>query len=616
MERATRPQALPSPDAAAPAAPRIGDYAIIGDCRTAALVSRHGSIDWLCLPDFSDGSVFARLLDPANGGSFSIRPRQSCRARRRYIPETAVLETVFENATGAVRVIDLLPIQDGIRPMGPMREVLRVIEGLSGEVEITIGIDVRPDYGRCTPVLEHRGQLGWCWSWRNEILVLRADLQLAQSAHGISGTAAIRAGDRRYLSLSFTRNDPAVLPLLGPSAEDRLARTVAWWQGWARQCTFRGAHRDMVLRSAITSKLLTYCNSGAIIAAPTTSLPESIGGDRNWDYRYCWLRDAGLTNQALVSLGFSDEARSFLGWMLHATRLTWPELQIVYDVFGRTVLEEAELPHLAGYKGSRPVRIGNEAYLQRQLDVYGEVAMAATAVVRSGYGLDSLEARMLAGFADVVCRLWQEPDSSIWEIRGARRHYTFSKVMCWTALDCLIKLHERGAIVLKSPVDHYRRVRRSIEDVIETRGFNPELGSYTSELEGRHVDAALLLMACIGYKDASDPRMISTYERVQERLGRNGLLYRYEPAYDGFESEEAAFGICSFWAIDNLAKRRELAAAEQAFEHLLGFANDVGLFAEEIDVSTGAPVGNFPQAFTHVGLINVAVAIEEARRET
>jgi len=615
MEREAHPEVLSIENSSPPFDPEIGDYAIIGDCRTAALVSRWGSIDWLCLPDFSDGSVFAGLLDPVNGGSFFVRPRQHFVTRRRYIPDTAVLETEIETATGTARLLDLLPIQDGISPMGPMRELLRVIEGTAGEVDLSVGIDVRPDYGRKSANLKKRGPLGWCWIWGNEILALRSDLLLEPAPSGLAGAATIRAGEKRVLSLSYTRNDPAVLPLLGQEAENRLAQTIAWWRDWASQCTYRGPYRDIVLRSAITLKLLAYCNSGAIIAAPTTSLPEAIGADRNWDYRYCWLRDAGLTNQALVSLGYSDEARSFLGWMLHATRLTWPELQIVYDIFGRTELEEAELDHLSGYKNSRPVRVGNGAYSQRQLDVYGEVAMAAETVVRNGHSLDPLEARMLAGFADVVCRRWYEPDSGIWEIRGPRRHYTFSKVMCWVALDRLIKLHERGAIVLRSPVERYRRVKRSIEEVIENRGFNKELGSYTSELGGNQVDAALLLMACIGYRDASDPRMVSTHDLIQRRLGRNGLLYRYEPGYDGFNSNEAAFGICSFWAIDNLAKRGDVKAAERAFEHLITCANDVGLYAEEIDVSTGAPVGNFPQAFTHVGLINIAVAIEDARQE-
>ena len=615
MEREAHPAILSTKGSSPPADPEIGDYAIIGDCRTAALVSRWGSVDWLCLPDFSDGSVFAGLLDRENGGSFSIRPRQRFVTRRRYIPDTAVLETEFETAAGTVRLLDLLPIQDGVSPMGPMRELLRVVEGTAGEVDLSVGIDVRPDYGRKAADLEKRGLLGWCWIWGNEILALRSDLVLEPAPSGLAGVVTVREGEKRFFSLSYTRNDPAVLPLLGREAEDRLTQTVAWWRDWASRCTYRGPYRDMVLRSAITLKLLAYCNSGAIIAAPTTSLPEAIGGDRNWDYRYCWLRDAGLTNQALVSLGYSDEARSFLGWMLHATRLTWPELQIVYDIFGRTELEEAELHHLSGYQNSRPVRIGNGAYSQRQLDVYGEVAMAAETVVRNGHSLDPLEARMLAGFADVVCRRWQEPDSGIWEIRGPRRHYTFSKVMCWVALDRLIELHDRGAIALRSPVDHYRRVKQSIEEVIENRGFNRELGSYTSELDGNQVDAALLLMACIGYRGGSDPRMVSTYDLIQRRLGRNGLLHRYEPGYDGFDSDEAAFGICSFWSIDNLAKRGDVKAAERAFEHLLSCANDVGLYAEEIDVSTGAPIGNFPQAFTHVGLINIAVAIDEARQE-
>lgn len=615
-DAANRPSdtmAAPLRDAAAE--PKISDYAIIGDCRTAALVSKSGSIDWLCLPDFSSPSVLATLIDPGRGGSFLVRPCKPFTATRRYLPNTAVIETTFETATGAAKLLDFFPVSDGISPMGPMREVLRIIEGISGIIELGCAIDVKPNYGRTAPRLQHRGKLGWFWSWRNEVLVLRSDAAMAPAERGLAGSVTLGPGERRYLSLSYTRGDPAVLPLLGRSADQRLACAVAWWQDWAQRCTYHGPYREQVVRSAITLQLLTYCLSGAIVAAPTTSLPESIGGDRNWDYRYCWLRDAGLTNNAMVNIGYSVEARSFLGWMLHATRLTWPELRIVYDLVGRTDLEEFVLPQLAGYRGSRPVRIGNGAYDQRQLDVYGEVAMAADAVVRGGCNIDSVEARMLAGFGEVVCRQWQEPDSGMWEIRGPRRHYTFSKVMCWTAMDRLLKLHDRGAIYLGSSADRFRRVRHAIGEAIETRGFNQELGSYTAEFDSDKVDAALLLMSCIGYNKASDPRMISTYALIHQRLARNGLLYRYEPAYDGFDSEEAAFGICSFWAVDNLAKRGDVAAAERAFEHLLGFANDVGLFAEEIDVATGEAIGNFPQAFTHVGLINGALAIEEARQE-
>ncbi len=599
----------------ATAEPAISDHAIIGDCRTAALVSITGAIDWLCLPDFSSPTVFADLIDPKRGGSFVVRPSQPFTAGRRYLPDTPVLETTFETATGAAKLLDFCPVLDGLTPMGPMREVLRIVEGVAGEVGLGISIHARPDYGRATPRLQHRGKLGWCWTWANEILVLRSDVPLQLDHRALIGSVTLRPGERRYLSLSYTRSDPAVLPLLGRAADDRLAQTMAWWQAWAQRCTYHGPYREAVIRSAITLQLLTYCLSGAIVAAPTTSLPEAIGGGRNWDYRYCWLRDAGLTNSAMVDLGYFAEARSFLGWMLHATRLTWPELRILYDLFGRTDLQEYVLPHMAGYKGSRPVRIGNGAYNQLQLDVYGEVAIAADAVAEAGCSIDSVEARMLAGFGNMVCRKWQEPDNGMWEIRGGRRQYTFSKVMCWAALDRLLKLHDRGAIALGSSAGRFRGVRQAIADVIETRAFNSRLASYTSELDGDQVDAALLLMPCIGYRDAADPRMVSTYDLIHQRLGRNGLLYRYEPNYDGFRSEEAAFGICSFWAIDNLAKRKDVAAAERAFQHLLGFANDVGLFAEEIDVSTGAALGNFPQAFTHVGLINAAVAIEKSRRE-
>ena len=597
-------------------APEIGDYAIIGDCRTAALVSREGSIDWLCLPDFSSPSVFARLLDSERGGGFSIRPCQPFSTTRRYIGNTPVLETTFVTEGGAAKLIDLCPALDGVTPMGPMRELLRIVEGISGTVDVEACLDLRPDYARIVPRLRRRGELGWSYTWRNELVALHSDCALHQTEESLTGSMSIREGERRYLSLSYTKGDPALLPLLGAQADDRLAQTVAWWQSWAERCTYDGSYRDMVIRSALTLKLLQYVQSGAIVAAPTTSLPETIGGDRNWDYRYCWLRDAGLTNQALVGLVYIDEARSFLGWLLHATRLTWPELQIVYDVFGRTRLRERELPHLSGYLGSRPVRIGNGAYLQRQLDVYGEVALAAYAVVQGGGILEPAEARMLAGLGEVVCKQWREPDSGIWEIRGPRRQYTFSKVMCWTALDRLLNLHERGAIALGPAIELFGRERQAIADAIELHGFNTALASYTSEFDGSHVDASLLLMVCVGYKEASDPRMLATYQRVQERLGREGLLYRYESLYDGQQGDEAAFGICSFWAIDNLAKQGAIAEAERSFERLLSYANDVGLYAEEIDPSSGAAIGNFPQAFTHVGLINAALAIEHARHRS
>lgn len=525
-----------------------------------------------------------------------------------------MLETDFTTKSGSCRLLDLMPIDDGARSLRPMREVLRAVEAMDGTVEIEVRLDVQPDYARRHPRPRKRGRLGWAYVWGNEVLVVRSDMELRlEGDTALVGTVVLGAGERRYLSLAYTKSDPAILPPLQQHAEERIADTIHWWREWAGRCRYEGPYREQVVRSVVTLKLLTYALSGAIVAAPTTSLPEAIGKGRNWDYRYCWLRDAGLTTQALLATGYRDEAMAFLGWMLHATRLSWPELQVMYDVFGRTRLHESELAHLAGYAGSRPVRIGNDAYRQRQLDIYGEVVTAAHAALAGNGRLDAESARMLTGLGDVVCRQWHESDSSIWEVRGPLRHYTFSKVMCWAALDGLLKLHDDGTIALApAKVEAFGRERAAIEQAIERRGFNAAIGSYASVLDGDKVDASLLLMACIGYKDADDPRMRATYDRIHQRLGRNGLLYRYE-RFDGMAGVEGAFGICGFWAIDNLAKRGDLVAAERRFRHMLSFANDLGLYAEEIDIASGAALGNFPQAFTHVGLINAAVAIERAR---
>jgi GH15 family glucan-1,4-alpha-glucosidase len=599
--------------AAATRNPEIGDYALIGDCRSAALVSREGSLDWLCWPRFDSPSIFAALLDSDRGGRFAVQPVGPYRSERRYVPETNVLETVFQADTGSVALRDLMPVageEEKRAILTPEHEVLREIEGLGGEVRLRIHYAPHPDYARQTVALRRRGALGiWCKAGGGH-LILQSDVDLAVSPDRASATAdvTIRAGERRYLSLTYGRDAPAVIPELGAAAHDRLMTSVRWWRQWINQCIYDGPYRETVVRSALALKLMTFAPSGAVVAAPTTSLPEKPGGQRNWDYRYCWLRDASFTVRAFLDLGYEEEASAYAGWLLHATRLAWPDLQVLYNVHGEARLPERELPHLAGYDGARPVRIGNDARGQLQLDVYGEVLDAVARFFRPGVRMDRDTVRFLDGLGHTVCDRWREPDEGIWEGRSGRHHHTHSKVLCWVALDRLVTLHEASGA--RFDVERFRRERDAIRQAVEERGYNPALRSYTQLFDGDTVDASLLTLPLYGYIDAADPRMESTCARIHERLGVGDLLYRYaEGTDDGLPPGEGAFGICGFWAVECQARRGETHDATQAFERLLGHANEVGLFAEETDPETGAALGNFPQAFTHVGLINAALTL-------
>jgi len=597
--------------------PPIGDYALIGDGRSAALVSRAGSLDWLCWPRFDSPSIFAALLDTERCGRFQVRPTGTFRSERRYLPDTNVLETVFHTSSGTIALRDLMPVAseaDKRAALTPEHEVLRELEGLAGRVEIEVVYTPRPDYGRRHPDLTSRGAFGlWC-EVPGGALALHSDLPLRRTpdGHGASGAATIAAGERKHLSLVYSADAPGVIPLLGDAARDRVERSIRWWRGWARRGTYDGPYRDAVVRSGLTLKLMTYAPSGAVVAAPTTSLPEEIGGVRNWDYRYCWLRDASLTLRALFDLGYAEEAEAYLSWILHATRLTWPELQVLYDVFGEAHLPESELSHLSGYANSRPVRLGNDAHGQLQLDVYGEVIDAVACFVARGGHVDRDTARMLSGLGETVCRRWREPDEGIWEGRAGRFHHTHSKVLCWVALDRLITLHDTGRIRIDS--DRFRSERDAIRTAIETRGYNPRLDSYTRLLDGDDLDASLLTLPLYGYHEGTHPRMRATCQRVHECLARDGLVYRYQTD-DGLPPGEGAFGICSFWAVECRAKGGDVAGATEAFERLLACANDLGLFGEEIEPETGAALGNFPQAFTHVGLINAALTLAKCGAE-
>jgi GH15 family glucan-1,4-alpha-glucosidase len=598
-------------------APRIQDYAVIGDSRSTALVSRDGSIDWLCWPQFDSASLFAAVLDPSVGGSWRIAPVGAFRSRREYLEGSNVLVTTFEVPTGEVRVTDLMSVlseEAKKHVLTPEHELIRLVECVRGTVELQVQFCPRPDYARQTPRLRDARALGIRLEHGSHLYTLRTDAHLEVHPDGVArGQLRLRAGERRHLSLTYDREGPAVLSPLGDHVREAMQRTTAWWRSWSSRCSYRGPYREQVIRSLLALKLLSFAPSGAIVAAPTTSLPERIRGGLNWDYRFCWVRDASLTVRALLDVGYADEATAFVSWLLHATRLTRPELRVLYDVYGELPKNEEILPHLRGHRGSQPVRIRNAAADQLQLDSYGEVIDAVVQMCRRGARLDRETQRMLRQFGQYVCENWQLPDHGIWEPRGSPKHHTHSRVLCWVALDRLLELHRMGAIE-RIPVDWFEKDRELIRQDVEEHGWSPHLRSYTQVLGEDSVDASLLLLSWYGFADARHPRMRGTFQRIQERLETSpGLLYRHEESH---ADSEGAFGICSFWAVEYLARGGgSLEEAEHCFEQLLSYGNDVGLYAEEIAPDTGEPLGNFPQAFTHVGLISAALAIEERRRE-
>jgi GH15 family glucan-1,4-alpha-glucosidase len=585
---------------------RVNDYALIGDGRSAALVSLAGSIDWLCWPRFDSPPIFGALLDP-DAGRWRIAPLATARATRRYIDDTNVLETRFVTETGTLVLTDLMTVaREDQKGLVPDHELLRHVLCERGEIELEIAIDPRPAFRRVRGVAHPT--LGLRWQVGQQLLALRGDVPI-----DASGRAHIhlRAGDALSFTLTFDEG-PQVLMPLGEHARDRIKQSIGWWRSWAARASYQGRDRDRVIRSALAIKLMGFAPSGAIIAAPTTSLPEVIGGSLNWDYRFCWLRDASFTARALLALGYVEEASAFCSWLLHTTRLTSPELDVIYDVYGNKPLRERELPQLLGFAGSRPVRIGNAAATQLQLDMYGEVIDATAQLANvTGY-LDRDTQHLLRRFARFVCTHWQLPDKGIWEPRGDAEHHTHSRVLCWVALDRLLELHQRGLLTGVDP-DVLGTHRELIRRDIEANAWDPQLGCYRSAFGNPDVDAAVLLMSWYGFHDASHPRMRSTYARIRERLGAGpGLLYRYD---DSKRSGEGAFWICSFWAIEHLALGGGTPQeARMMFDAACRYANDVGLMAEEVDPLTLEPLGNFPQAYTHVGLISAALSIDECAR--
>jgi GH15 family glucan-1,4-alpha-glucosidase len=590
----------------------IEDYAMIGDSRTAALVSKAGSIDWLCLPQFDSPSMLNRLVDHWHGGHFTVTPIHLFSVRRSYEASTSVLMTEFQTDEGVVQVIDCMPVlseEKQATQLLPFRSVLRYIHGIEGRVELRITLKLSPDNGRVRPSFRVRSPLGYCADLGGSLLLLATDVTLSIYPGQLEGRICVAAGQRRVLWLAYSKDAPAVYPVLG-EAESAINETVHVWKRWAEQCNYHGPHRESVLRSAVTLKLLSFAPSGAIVAAPTTSLPEVIGGVRNWDYRYCWLRDASYTAQVFFKIGYPAEGRAFLRWLTHATALTHPELQVVYDVYGETSLRQNDAKYLEGYQGSSPVRIGNQAHAQFQLDLYGEVLDALCLYVEAGESLDKEARRRLIQMADFVSARWTWPDHGIWEIPYQRRHYVHSKVMCWVALDRAERIVRR--LGMQADVQRWRHARESIKRTVLDGGYSNGLQSFVQTLGSTDIDATALLFVQTGFIEPDNARLISTIETVRGRLAYGDLVYRYR-RNDGLAGDEGAFLPCSFWMVEALAMTGREEEAALLLERLEKRANDVGLYSEEMDPSMGTMLGNFPQALTHLAHIGAVLRLNHGR---
>jgi GH15 family glucan-1,4-alpha-glucosidase len=572
----------------------LRDYALIGDGRTAALVGRDGAIDWLCLPNVDSAPVFDRVLDAENGGCFELAPEESFETERRYREGTNVLETTFRTAGGAVRVTDAMTLAD-TRSLMPLRELVRVVDGLEGSVALRWRFAPRFDFGRRTTELGRRGgaTVATCGSEALALCAWGAD----------EGRFELTTGDRATFALAGASAEPLVLPSR-EGAERRVEEASDFWREWSGRARYEGPWREQVVRSALALRLLTYAPSGAIVAAPTTSLPEKIGGDRNWDYRFGWLRDGIYTMRALFSLGYEDEARAFYWWQMHATKTTTPRVKPLYCIDGGVRSDEEEVA-VPGYRGSVPVRAGNAATEQLQLDNYGHLLESAAHLHDETGSLGAAKPRELAELADFVAETWREPDAGIWETRGELRDFVQSKAFCWAALDRAAELAEKG--VLPDRSDRWRAEADAIRIWIEREAYDETRATYVRAPElGTEADAALLTLALCGYSDANDPRFLTTCAAIRRDLSAGGpLLYRYT----GAERKEGAFLTCSFWLVEALARAGRRDEAHELMGALVELANDVGLYAEEIEPESRAFLGNLPQGLVHLALVNAAVSL-------
>jgi len=580
----------------------LEDYALIGDNRSAALVGYDGSIDWLCLPRFDSAASFAALLGGPEHGRWLLAPVGESRpTRRRYRADTLVLETEFTCADGAVRVVDCMPVQ----PDGPS-DVFRRVEGLSGRVPMRSAVTMRLDYGHVVPWFREVGRRTSAFAG-SDALTLDGDVAHAREGDDVVADFRLDAG--RHVEFRLTWSTPRDQPPAHVDVGKGIAATERWWRDWSGRCRYEGPYRDAVVRSLITLKAMAYGPSGGIVAAPTTSLPEQLGGVRNWDYRYCWIRDATFTLLALLHAGYEAEAVAWREWLLRAVAGRPEQMQLMYGVEGERRLLEYELGWLPGYAGSRPVRVGNAASEQFQLDVYGELMDALHQARVHGIPPDEAAWEVQRALLEFLESHWRDPDDGIWEIRGDPRHFVHSKVMAWAAVDRAVRgVEEFG---LDGPVDDWKRLREDIADEVCTRGFDSRRSTFTQFYGSRELDAALLLIPAVGFLPAGDPRVAGTVAAIERELYRDGFVRRYTTTkktqrLDGLPPGEGAFLPCTFWLADAYLLAGRRAEGEAVFEQLLQVRNDVGLLAEEYDTDARRLVGNFPQALSHLALVNTA----------
>lgn len=595
--------------------PPLCDYGFIADCHSVALISRQGSIDWCCMPRMDSRSCFGRLLDWESGGYFQICPQGGFQSSRKYLENSLILETTFETGTGRARLYDFFPMRKGGKHE-PYSQILRMIEGIEGEVNFTAEFVPRFDYGAVKPWIRNKGKDSFVIIGGSDGLLLSGNFPMTtRDRHAVCGQGKVKKGESMHISVLWRKPeilDESDIPVPETSeSERRMEETTAWWRRWFSQGHISGPYTGPVAISALVLKGLSNAPTGAIAAAATTSLPEVPGGSRNWDYRYTWVRDSVFSVRSLNSLGFRKEADGFRRFVERSAAGSAEELQVLFGIGGERRIQEIEIPELEGYRGATPVRIGNKASRQLQLDIYGEILDLAWRWHGLGNSPDEDYWDFLVDLVNGAMRNWRKPDRGIWEMRGEPRHFVHSKVMCWSALDRGISLADE--LGRPAQVDEWKAARDEIRRTVEAKGYDKKRGIFVQSFDSCRLDASLLLLPLTSFVGFADERMVRTVEAIRRDLSKDGLIRRYDAESDGLEGSEGVFLACSFWLAENLARQGRVEEAEAVFEQALSTGNDLHLFSEEFDPSSGEMLGNFPQGLTHLSLIAAAVALAETR---